>query len=97
MLLQHDQRAQHDDSGHERHGCRHGGVGIVEEVGSAVKRVKVGDQVIIAITTHCGLCSNCLNGRGDLCYQLATRPRLPSATMFGRHTRRYRVSAERVQ
>ncbi|MGB7219784.1 MAG: alcohol dehydrogenase catalytic domain-containing protein [Vicinamibacterales bacterium] len=59
----------------------HGGVGIVEEVGSAVKRVRVGDQVIIAITTHCGACSNCLNGRGDLCYQLATRPRLPSATM----------------
>ncbi len=59
----------------------HGGVGIVEEVGSAVKRVRVGDQVIIAITTHCGLCSNCMNGRGDLCYQLATRPRLPSATM----------------
>ena len=59
----------------------HGGVGIVDEIGSAVKRVRVGDQVIIDMTTHCRVRSNCLNGRGDLCYQLATRPRLPSATM----------------
>jgi len=59
----------------------HGSVGIVEEVGSAVKRVKVGDQVIVAITTNCGTCANCLSGRGDLCFQLATRPRIPSATM----------------
>jgi S-(hydroxymethyl)glutathione dehydrogenase/alcohol dehydrogenase len=41
--------------------------------------VKPGDQVFIATTPNCGVCSNCLSGRGDLC---ATRlPAIPSATM----------------
>ena len=57
----------------------HGGVGIVEEVGRLVKRVKVGDQVILATTPNCGVCQNCLSNRGDLCN---TRlPAIPSATM----------------
>lgn len=57
----------------------HGGVGIIEEVGHMVKRVKVGDQVILATTPNCGVCSNCLNNRGDLC--AARLPAIPSATM----------------
>ena len=57
----------------------HGGVGIVIDVGSAVKRVKVGDQVILSATPNCGVCNNCLAGRGDSC---TTRlPALVSATM----------------
>ena len=57
----------------------HGGVGIVEEVGRLVKRVKVGDQVMLATTPNCGVCWNCLSGRGDLCN---TRlPAIPNATM----------------
>jgi S-(hydroxymethyl)glutathione dehydrogenase / alcohol dehydrogenase len=57
----------------------HGGVGIVEEVGRLVKRVKPGDQVILATTPNCGVCQNCLSGRGDLCN---TRlPAIPNATM----------------
>lgn len=57
----------------------HGGVGIVEEVGRLVKRVRVGDQVMIATTPNCGVCANCLAGRGDLCN---TRlPAIPNATM----------------
>jgi S-(hydroxymethyl)glutathione dehydrogenase / alcohol dehydrogenase len=57
----------------------HGGAGIVEEVGRLVKRVKVGDQVILATTPNCGVCQNCLSGRGDLCN---TRlPAIPNATM----------------
>lgn len=57
----------------------HGGVGIVEEVGSLVKRVRVGDQVMLATTPNCGVCQNCLNGRGDQCN---TRlPAVPNATM----------------
>ena len=60
----------------------HGGVGIVEEVGRLVKRVKVGDQVILATTPNCGVCQNCLSGRGDLCN---TRlPAIPNATMADR-------------
>ena len=58
----------------------HGGVGIVEEVGSQVKRVQVGDQVVMSITPQCGSCANCLNGRADICAMLG-RPAIPSATM----------------
>lgn len=57
----------------------HGGVGIVEDVGTAVKRVKVGDQVILATTPNCGVCGQCLNGRGDIC--MMRLPALVSATM----------------
>ncbi|HDX7436206.1 TPA: zinc-dependent alcohol dehydrogenase family protein, partial [Escherichia coli] len=37
----------------------HEGIGIVEEVGSAVKRWKKGDKVIISCVGHCGQCENC--------------------------------------
>jgi S-(hydroxymethyl)glutathione dehydrogenase/alcohol dehydrogenase len=57
----------------------HGGVGVIEEVGRLVKRVKPGDQVILATTPNCGVCQNCLSGRGDLCF--ARLPAIPSATM----------------
>ena len=60
----------------------HGGVGIVEEVGRAVKRVKVGDQVVVAITSNCGVCANCLAFRADYCTQRL--PAIPSATMSGK-------------
>jgi S-(hydroxymethyl)glutathione dehydrogenase/alcohol dehydrogenase len=46
----------------------HGGVGVVEAVGSAVRRVKVGQRVIVPNTPQCGECYNCLNGRADLCF-----------------------------
>ncbi len=59
----------------------HGGIGIVEEVGTQVKRVKVGDRVIVANTPQCGQCYNCLQGRSDMCdvkreapYPIAERP-----------------------
>ena len=58
----------------------HGGVGIVEEIGSQVRRVQVGDQVVMSITPQCGSCANCLNGRADICAMLG-RPAIPSATM----------------
>jgi len=37
----------------------HEGVGIVEEVGSAVRNFKKGDRVIISCITSCGSCQNC--------------------------------------
>jgi S-(hydroxymethyl)glutathione dehydrogenase/alcohol dehydrogenase len=58
----------------------HGGVGIVEEIGSQVKRVQVGDQVVMSITPQCGACANCLNGRADICSMFG-RPPIPSAAM----------------
>ncbi|GIQ63920.1 alcohol dehydrogenase [Paenibacillus cisolokensis] len=37
----------------------HEGVGIVEEVGSAVNNFKPGDRVLISCITSCGKCDNC--------------------------------------
>ena len=45
----------------------HGGVGTVIEVGAMVKRVQVGDRIIVAGGTECGECYNCLHGRADRC------------------------------
>lgn len=40
----------------------HEGVGIVEEVGSAVRNLKPGDRVLIPSTIACGNCSYCRDG-----------------------------------
>lgn len=45
----------------------HSAVGIVEAVGSRVRRVQVGDRVMLANTPQCGVCYNCLRGRPDRC------------------------------
>lgn len=37
----------------------HEGVGVVEDVGSAVRNFKKGDQVLISCITSCGSCANC--------------------------------------
>lgn len=37
----------------------HEGIGIVEEVGSAVRKFKKGDKVIISCISRCGTCENC--------------------------------------
>lgn len=37
----------------------HEGVGVIEEVGSAVKGFKKGDKVIISCVSRCGTCENC--------------------------------------
>ena len=45
----------------------HCGFGIVEEVGPDVRRVQVGDRVVVAGTSQCGVCYQCLHGRPDYC------------------------------
>ncbi|MHB1324076.1 MAG: zinc-dependent alcohol dehydrogenase family protein [Coriobacteriia bacterium] len=40
----------------------HEGVGVIEEVGSAVSNFKPGDRVLISCITSCGKCSNCKIG-----------------------------------
>ena len=45
----------------------HEGVGIIEEVGSAVSNFKVGDHVIISCVTSCGKCENCKKGMYSHC------------------------------
>jgi NADPH:quinone reductase-like Zn-dependent oxidoreductase len=43
------------------------GAGVVQEVGSAVRRVGPGDRVMINPALSCGQCSACLQGEGSLC------------------------------
>jgi len=45
----------------------HCGFGVVEAVGSMVRRVAVGDRVVVAGTSQCGQCYQCLQGRPDYC------------------------------
>lgn len=42
-------------------------VGIVEEVGAQVKRVKKGDRVIVGVTAQCGQCFQCINDAPHMC------------------------------
>lgn len=51
----------------------HEGAGVVEQVGSAVTRVKVGDHVILSWAPECGQCWYCLSGRSNLCSEYAPR------------------------
>jgi S-(hydroxymethyl)glutathione dehydrogenase/alcohol dehydrogenase len=59
----------------------HSGMGVVEEVGPLVKRVQVGDRVVIPGTPQCGVCYHCLQGRSDWCQFLSTNPPHPVAEM----------------
>lgn len=51
----------------------HGGAGVVEAVGAQVRRVRVGDRVIVGVTPECGECHLCLQGRADWCLFLFGR------------------------
>jgi S-(hydroxymethyl)glutathione dehydrogenase/alcohol dehydrogenase len=58
----------------------HGGIGIVEAVGPDVRRVQVGDRVIVPITPQCGVCYDCLRGRADRCQSGANAKTFAVAT-----------------
>lgn len=45
----------------------HEAVGVVESVGSGVRRVKVGDHVLVSCITVCGSCRYCREGRPGQC------------------------------
>ena len=48
-------------------------VGVVEETGPEVKKLKVGDRVIIDQVTACGNCYACRKGRPNVCQNLQVR------------------------
>jgi len=64
----------------------HEAAGVVEQVGSEVRTVKVGDHVITCLSAFCGHCEACLTGHMSLCQSPDTRrdqgeePRLASAS-----------------
>jgi S-(hydroxymethyl)glutathione dehydrogenase/alcohol dehydrogenase len=45
----------------------HEGCGVVEEAGSEVRRVRVGDRVLASVTPACGNCWWCRNGMSNHC------------------------------
>ncbi|MCD2188541.1 glutathione-independent formaldehyde dehydrogenase [Actinomycetospora soli] len=45
----------------------HENMGVVEEVGSGVTRVKKGDRVSLPFNVACGFCRNCLAGKTAFC------------------------------
>jgi S-(hydroxymethyl)glutathione dehydrogenase/alcohol dehydrogenase len=48
----------------------HAAAGVVEEVGTAVDRVRVGDRVVVAGTPECGECFWCVRDRPDQCVEM---------------------------
>ncbi len=48
-------------------------VGVVAETGASVKKLKVGDRVIVNQVTSCGHCYPCRKGRGNVCDHLKVR------------------------
>ena len=49
----------------------HSGMGVVEAVGSQVRRVQIGDRVLVSGTPWCGQCHQCLTGTPEWCNYLA--------------------------
>ena len=49
----------------------HSGMGVVEAVGAQVRRMRVGDRVLVSGTPWCGHCHQCLTGTPEWCNYLA--------------------------
>jgi threonine dehydrogenase-like Zn-dependent dehydrogenase len=61
----------------------HEPMGIVQEVGSAVKNVKPGDRVVIPFNIACGSCAMCKKGLTTQCEITRVREQDRGAALFG--------------
>jgi threonine dehydrogenase-like Zn-dependent dehydrogenase len=61
----------------------HEPMGIVEEVGSAVARVRVGDRVVVPFTISCGHCFMCRHGLQSQCETTQVRDQNSGAALYG--------------
>ena len=61
----------------------HEGVGIVEQMGTDVRNLKVGDRVVIASTIACGYCSYCRAGYYSQCDNANPNGPLAGTAFFG--------------
>lgn len=51
----------------------HEAAGVVEAVGSEVRRLKPGDHVVTCLSAFCGTCEYCVTGRTSLCISSAVK------------------------
>jgi (R,R)-butanediol dehydrogenase/meso-butanediol dehydrogenase/diacetyl reductase len=61
--------------------------GIVDQVGSGVSHVKVGDRVAVHPAPGCGECINCLQGRDNVCDELNIGSSLERPGCFAEYVR----------
>jgi threonine dehydrogenase-like Zn-dependent dehydrogenase len=61
----------------------HEPMGIVQEVGSKVKNVKVGDRVVVPFNIACGVCVMCKKGLTTQCETTQVREMNRGAALFG--------------
>jgi len=61
----------------------HEPMGIVEEVGSAVTNIRVGDRVVVTFNIACGHCFMCLRGFQSQCETTQVKDQNSGAALFG--------------
>ena len=61
-------------------------MGVIEEVGPAVKRVRKGDRVVVPSFVVCGQCWFCQQSLFSLCDNTHPKPELQEPLLGGHHT-----------
>ncbi|HAR64155.1 MAG: glutathione-dependent formaldehyde dehydrogenase [Candidatus Margulisiibacteriota bacterium] len=61
----------------------HEGVGVVEELGTEVRNLNLGDRVVIPSTIACGYCSYCRDGYYSQCDNANPQGKLAGTAYFG--------------
>src|SRR5262249_20744492 len=72
----------------------HEAAGVIEDVGSAVRRLKTGDHVILSWNPHCGHCYYCDRGLPILCEDYLAKG--PQAVQFDGTRKARRANGEKV-